>query len=159
MTLEDQARLRRIQLVLAILICLVAVAGRRYSTWPFIAWPVFCTWDGGAPGPSHSLFEAVVVDRDGRTHVLAEGRDVFPMDRKEILRRAVRYTFEVNPHQDAWRAYLIELVSLTLKDVKPVVIEGWRIDWDVDVTALPPLQRESPRARVKLGAVELNGST
>lgn len=123
----------------------LCVAGRRVGSWPLVTWGMFSRLTPKFPPGHVSAVELRVIGSHGE-FVRVAPLDLFPMDRAVIADSLFARAFDKDerPLRNADRTYLEGLIRRRLPEVEPRSIQGWRLHWEVNPRALPPLHRDDP---------------
>lgn len=151
------AELRRTRIALVLITLALLPIGHRVFAWPIVTWPMYSQNATPFPLPTESFVELRVVDAAGTSHRVVSSR-IFPMGRSGVARAAIVLAFDDDdPEQrDAHRRYLASVVERIPGIADPVEVQGWRLEWDVNPLAVPPLRHDKPRQSVLLGTFDVS---
>lgn len=140
----SRRELRVTKVVLLIIVLGLCVVGKRYALWPIVTWPMYSTLMPQLPAAACAT-ELRVVSSRAEMYKLAPS-DLIPMDRAGDADKSLEVAFNDSDHfsRDAYRVYLATLVRRALPDVEVETIQGWKVCWEVDPLAVPPLNRDRP---------------
>jgi hypothetical protein len=136
--------LRFTQALLLGLVLVLSLVGRGSDLWPIRTWPVYGTVRPRVPGPTYSTLEVRARTPGGRTYTL-RSEDLVEMSRSRIADLAI----DGAVHDPRDRVYLARLVQRAIGAAVDF-IEIWKIEWRVDVRAVPPLDAGRPSSERRL---------
>jgi hypothetical protein len=156
---DDRARLRLLEAALLASILGLLLVGGHPRFWPIMTWPMYSLLRPATPGPEHAALELLVTERDGRVQRLLPYQ-LISIERDEVADALVEQAlFDSIPAQrTAARQHIARLIRLALPRSDPMRAEVWRVYWHVDPLALPPLDRDSPSRRTRIGVLSFDGS-
>lgn len=139
--------------VLLIIVLGLCVVGKRIALWPIVTWPMYSAIMPEFPAAAACTIELRVVSSRAEIHTLAPS-DLIQLDRAPVAEKIIKYAFGDGDRalRDAHRVYLANLAKRVLSGVEVETIQGWRVCWEVDALALPPLDRSHPVQEVLLGS-------
>lgn len=155
----DRTRLLLVKGSLALILLGMLVVGRRNGIWPVINWPMYARLFE-APPPVASEMRVDVVTADGRRTPFMM-REIAPTgEHKEVA--AIFHCTQTAPDPSV-RARCTRAINALAQRAVPgrdiAAIEMWEVEWNVDVRALPPLDRDRPDAQRLVGRIEPHGMT
>lgn len=130
------------------------IVGRRNGIWPVINWPMYARlFEMPKPVVSELRLDLVMADGQRMPFMM---REIAPIGEHQIVAAMVHCTqTEEDPSVQEQCSQSIE--ALARRKVAPDrtirAIEMWEIQWDIDVLALPPLDRNHPDKQRLIGRV------
>lgn len=146
-------QLTKISLIIFILgICVV---GRRESTWPIITWVLYSTYTDRfrPPKPSVSAVELRAYTTTGERYVV-KPEQLLTLPYDSLSHSIVEQAFNDSDIsvRDESRKYLMNAVSNLVRANSEIeTIQAWKISYQVEPLAVPPIQLQAPTSEVMLG--------
>jgi hypothetical protein len=154
----QHARELRTNLAILIVILLaLCVVGRKTQFWPIMTWPMYSTLTSQFPTSEASIVELRVVTHDGQVLRITP-RELFPKGHDKLSKWVIQDAFsgEVESRALANRRWLASAVRDRFPHTDVKSVEGWKIVWDVNPLAIPPLNRDVPAQEVLLGTFPMD---
>lgn len=148
-------RERRIQatvLVLGLILVAFSLIGRRNAAWPIFLWEMYSLDSDRYPPPTFSVVQLRVTDDNGQLHRLSAS-DLLAPDQHKLPQQAVEGAFAGQDlaTQARYRRFLAVVAEQAVGTSELRCLEAWRLTWEVDPLAVPPLVREEPAQEQLVG--------
>lgn len=141
---------------LLIFILGICVAGKRKSTWPIITWSLFSSYSKRFQFPEEiiSTTELRIYTKTGKSYVIRP-EQLISVARSGLSKRLIANAFDDSniSVRNATRIYLVRrLRDYIPKGSNVEIIQGWKISYQVEPLALPPIRLEEPMSEVMVGS-------
>ena len=122
------------------------------ATWPLMPWSMYARSRADPPPASAERWEARCRDAGGGTWTLTAGQ-LLPIENVKMAQRALRVSgVEAAAGGPGPQTRLLVNLIRRASGRTPAEVEIWRLEWDVRPFALPPMNRDRPRAAERVAA-------
>jgi hypothetical protein len=128
------------------------IVGRRNGIWPVINWPMYARlFEMPKPVASELRLDLVMADGLRKPFMM---REIAPIGEHQIVAAMVQCT-QTEEDPSVRKRCIRSIETLARRKVAPDrairAIEMWEVQWDIDVLALPPLDRNHPDEQRLIG--------
>lgn len=151
---DETVRLLLVKASLVLILIGMLIVQGRNGIWPIIDWPMYARLFE-MPGPVVSELRLDVVTADGQRQPFMM-REIAPTGEHQIVAAMVHCTqTEEDPAVRTRCAQAIHaLARWAVPEGDVAAVEMWEVQWEADVLARPPLDRDRPDAKRLIGRLE-----
>lgn len=145
-----------VKAALVLILIGMIIVGRRNGIWPVINWPMYARlFEMPKPVASELRLDLVMADGQRKPFMM---REIAPIGEHKAVAAMVHCT-QTTEDPSVQERCSRSIEALARRKVAPDrairAIEMWEVQWDIDVLALPPLDRNHPDKQRLIGRLYL----